>query len=182
MNPSAPRGKDTKYARRERERRFLLAGAAPGPVVRVVEIVDRYIKGTRLRLRSSVEGGSAEAVYKLTQKVPASDGGPGLITTIYLTAEEHGVFAQLPAAVLHKTRSSVPPLGVDVFRGSLGGLILAEAEFENDEAMAAFEVPPFVVAEVTDDPRFTGGCLVAAARGEVRNALQDFEIAIKQAR
>ena len=111
LNPSAPSGKERKYARPERERRFLLRTAPPGPVARVVEITDRYITGTRLRLRRASEAGvGGGTVHKLTQKVPALTGGPGLITTIYLSAEEHEIFAQLPAGVLHKTRSSVPPL------------------------------------------------------------------------
>lgn len=143
----------------------------------MVEITDRYITGTRLRLRRASEAGpGAEAVHKLTQKVPAPAGGPGLITTIYLSPGEHKTFAQLPAGALHKTRSSIPPLGVDTFRGRLAGLILAEAELETDESMEGFDVPPFVIAEVTDDPRFTGGRLAVATRADVQNALQVFGI------
>lgn len=174
LNPSAPSGKETKYARHERERRFLLAGA-PEAAIRVVEITDRYITGTRLRLRSVREAGTGiEVAYKLTQKVPAPNGGPGLITTTYLAREEHDVLSLLPATVLHKTRRSLPPLGIDIFEGPLVGLILAEAEFDTDEAMAAFEVPAFAVAEVTDDPRFTGGRLVVTSRTDMQNALKGF--------
>lgn len=174
---------DTKYARRERERRSLLSAPAPGSVLRQVEITDRYIRGTRLRLRRSItsDGDGTDVGYKLTQKVPSVSGGPGLITTIYLTGDEYEVFAQLPAAVLHKTRRSVPPLGVDVFEGRLVGLILAEAEFDTDEAMGSFVSPPFAVAEITDDLRFTGGYLVEAARIDVEAALQGFGIALTHA-
>lgn len=48
-------------------------------------------------------------------------------------------------------------MSVDEFKGELAGLILAEAEFENDEALASFAIPPFAVREVTDDPEYTGG-------------------------
>jgi CYTH domain-containing protein len=44
------------------------------------------------------------------------------------------------------------------------GLILAEAEFQNDEALTAFAIPPFAVREVTDDPEYTGGWLAIHGR------------------
>jgi CYTH domain-containing protein len=173
---SAPPGKDLKYALIERERRFLLAGPVEGPFTRTVSITDHYLTGTRVRLRRAVEltDDGEQPVYKLTQKIPAPSGRPGLITTIYLNEEEHQVFAALPAAVLHKTRHSVPPFGVDVFEGALEGLYLAEAEFASDEEMAEFFPPPFVTAEVTGDPRLTGGNLAIVTRPDLAGALADY--------
>ncbi len=43
------------------------------------------------------------------------------------------------------------------FEGPLTGLFLAEAEFADDAAMAAFFHPAFAVREVTRDIRYTGG-------------------------
>ena len=82
----APAGKATKYARVEHERRFLLLRLPDGPCVRRAEITDLYLAGTRLRLRRTVETTAAAivTVRKLTQKIPAPAGGPGLITTVYL--------------------------------------------------------------------------------------------------
>ena len=37
--------------------------------------------------------------------------------------------------------------------------LLAEAEFQNHEALTAFANPPFTVREVTDEPEYTGGWL-----------------------
>ena len=168
------------YARVERERRFLLAGPPdPANVVRSREIVDRYLDGTRLRLRAMTDVGTGHTDYKLTQKVPAGSGpGRGLLTTIYLDLGEYEVFARLPAAVLRKTRHSVPPLGVDVFADSLSGLVLAEAEFDDDAGWHAFAVPAWVAAEVTDDPRFTGGRLVRATRQEVREQAREYGVTL----
>jgi CYTH domain-containing protein len=115
-------------------------------------------------------------VYKLTQKVPGPRAEPGLITTMYLNAAEYAALAQVPAASLRKTRLSVPPLGVDLFEGALAGLVLAEAEFVDYEAMARFVAPPFAVADVTADQRFTGGRLAVAARSDIASALADFGI------
>lgn len=181
-----------KYARVERERRFLFAappGAGHGPVHR---ITDRYLLGTRMRLRR-VEPLSARAAapgagndrpglsapqLKLTQKIPADSPGPvqGLLTNTYLSAAEYEVFAVLPARVLRKSRHSVPPLGIDVFEPPLHGLVLAEAEFADDAEMHAFEVPRGAVAEVTCDPRFTGGSLAAAGRGELLAWLAEYGV------
>lgn len=122
-----------KYARIERERRFLLDGFPSGEnVVRVRRIVDRYIDGTALRLRQQTEDG-APPVFKLTQKIPARSSGAqqGFITSMYLTEVEYSVLARLPAKTLTKARHSVPPFSIDVFEGALKGLILAEAEFES---------------------------------------------------
>jgi CYTH domain-containing protein len=159
VHPDAPPAKGTKYARWERERRFLLARvpkeAAP---VRTSAISDRYIDGTRMRLRRSEEtetdGADSRIAFKLTQKIPSADGSPGLITTTYLSQEEYEVFFRLPAKSLRKTRLSIPPLGVDIFADRLQGLVLAEVEFDADDDMARFSPPGFCVAEVTSDQRF----------------------------
>ena len=49
---------------------------------------------------------------------------------------------------------------MDVFKGALDGLVMAEAEFENVQAMHAYAAPDFAGREVTEDLRFTGGELV----------------------
>jgi hypothetical protein len=192
-----------KYARVERERRFLLARPpdlrdAPGR-----RITDRYLIGTRMRLRrvepmparagaigdeASAAGGSSElrsaqqglstTELKLTQKIPADSPGAvqGLLTNTYLSPAEYAVFATLPASVLRKDRYSVPPLGIDVFEGPLHGLVLAEAEFADDADMRAFRPPAAAVAEVTCDPRFTGGRLVVAGRAVLLEWLAEYGV------
>ncbi|HEX3744542.1 MAG TPA: hypothetical protein VHW09_11450 [Bryobacteraceae bacterium] len=171
-----------KYARIERERRFLLARlpGAPKPV-RVRHIVDRYLDGTRLRLReqSDDDGG---AICKLTQKLPSPGRGArqGLITNMYLSEDEFRVLAQLPARKLVKTRYSLPPFGIDVFEGRLRGLVLAKAEFDSAAAARALVLPAFLLREVTADIRFTGGQLVRASRGDVRKWLSEYGIALPE--
>lgn len=174
LHDAAPAGKERRYARLELERRFLFRAVPPGDAVRTVGIVDRYLTGTRLRLRAATDGGAT--TYKLTQKVPAPDGAPGLITTMYLTAAEHDVVGRLPGAVLRKTRLSVPPLGVDVFEGELAGLVLGEVEFDDAAALAAFEQPPDAVAEVTRDVRLTGGRLAVTTAVELAATLRSYGV------
>lgn len=167
-----------KYARVERERRFLLASAPPVPPGRGRRITDRYLTHTQMRLRRAeqLDGGPPE--LKLTQKIPAERPGPvqGLITNIYLSPLEYDVFAALPARTLSKYRYSRPPLGIDVFRPPLDGLVIAEAEFDSDDDMHAFPVPEFAVAEVTADARFTGGRLADATRDDVLGWLAEYGV------
>ncbi|MCI3272476.1 hypothetical protein [Streptomyces cylindrosporus] len=165
-----------KYAQVERERRFLLAEPPASAAVTVSRvIIDRYLVGTRLRLRRA-EFPDGRREFKLTQKVPVSRPGAvqGLITNTYLSPAEYDVLASLPAALLSKSRFSVPPLGVDVFDGRLQGLVLAEAEFSTDEEAQAFLPPAECVVEVTDDARFTGGRLVRASRQELLAWLAEY--------
>ena len=167
-----------KYARAEHERRFLLEQfPSSADVVRVRRITDRYIDDTRLRLRKQSDE-EEPAIFKLTQKVPAQGPGSqqGFITSMYITESEFCVLAQLPARELSKTRYSVPPFGIDVFEGALEGLLLAEAEFETAAAADALVLPPFVLGEVTDDDRFTGGCLVRSSRRNIQSWLLDYGI------
>src|SRR5207244_3418112 len=75
--------REGKYARVELERRFLLAGVPPTPAVTASRrITDRYLPGTRLRLRRVDHLDSGACQLKLTQKVPAGRPGyvQGLIT------------------------------------------------------------------------------------------------------
>jgi len=175
-NPAAPPGKTYRYARPERERRFLLAEVPKGWVGRRTQIIDRYITGTQFRLRRTTEtaGSRTEIYHKLTQKIASPIGGPGIINTLYIDRHEYAVFEALPAMTLSKVRLSIPPFGVDTFSGELTGLVLAEIEFETDEAMHEFHAPFFSVAEVTKDNRFTGGFLCTASRSDLLAALEEF--------
>ena len=146
-----------------------------------MRIRDRYVPNTRLRLRQAIEtaagnGGPDRIVYKLTQKVPGPDGEPGLITTMYLDAAEYAALSRLPAATLHKARLSIPPLGVDVFEGPLRGLVLAEAEFDDDVSMSDFAAPPGAIAEVTGDQRLSGGRLAMTTASQLAAVLREYDV------
>lgn len=161
-----------KYALIERERRFLVAELPADEPWATRRISDRYLTGTRIRLRHSAGtvAGRPEVVRKLTQKIPRADGPPGrqgLISTLYLDEAEHDRFAALPGHELTKTRLSFPPMGVDVFDPPHDGLLIAEIEFTDDDSMTRFEPPAWCGPEITDDPRYRGGHLAElAARGE----------------
>lgn len=167
-----------KYAKIERERRFLLDHfPSEANVARVRRIIDRYIEGTTLRLRQQSEG-EGQTVFKLTQKLPepAIGAQQGFITSMYLTKDEFCMLTTLPAKTLKKTRYSVPPFGIDVFEDTLRGLVLAEAEFNSAAEAFALVLPSFIVQEVSDDYRFTGGCLVGTSRQQLQKWLAEHRI------
>jgi CYTH domain-containing protein len=155
-----------RYARTERERRFLVRRLPPD-LGRPRRIEDRYLDGTRLRLRHVREG--EESVFKLTQKVRRA-GGPAdvAITNTYLTAEEHRTLSLLPGAPLAKSRyewrSGAHVFVVDEFHGRLEGLWLAEVEVAALDA--ALTLPEWAGREVSHDDRFSGGHLATADAAE----------------
>lgn len=157
--------KPEKYAVTERERRWLCAGLPELPVLRAEAIEDLYVEGSRLRLRRATPVGGGAPILRLSKK---ADLAPDrrLITTLYLSPAEYALFEGLPGRAMRKTRhyyaAEGVTLSVDRFEGPLAGLFLAEAEFDDDAAMAAFPDPLFAVREVTHDPRYTGGELVRA--------------------
>ena len=156
-----------KYAQVERERRWLVRDMPSNLVVRSTAIEDLYLSDSQLRVRSVRDLSTDALLFKLARK---ADLAPSkrLITTIYLAAQEHRLLSQLPGARLSKVRHSIRCLdgtsaSIDVFKGDLQGLMLAEWEFESDEVMEAYEPPDFVGPEVTADARYCGGAL--ACRG-----------------
>jgi CYTH domain-containing protein len=149
-----------RYAQSEREQRWILR-QLPDDLVDPVEIVDKYLRASTLRLRSMRSRSSV--VYKLGQKVRPDADRPSHVhmTNMYLTKSEFELLGRLEGAELCKTRwrrdVDGVNLSVDQFRGSLDGLVLGELELAPDEAR--HPLPPFAVADVTEDDRFSGGRL-----------------------
>ncbi|HYP53020.1 MAG TPA: hypothetical protein VEQ42_05740 [Pyrinomonadaceae bacterium] len=173
---SARRG---KYARVERERRFLLRALPDGLELKDAhtQIFDNYLTGTRLRLRKVRVPERREWTWKLTQKFTPDPGDLSrtLITNIYLSQYEYELLSVFEGNEIRKNRYPYEHEGrrftVDIFLGVLRGLILAETEFETDEEMRAFQAPPFAALEVTDDELFTGARLVELTAAQVRDEL-----------
>jgi hypothetical protein len=167
-----------KYARIERERRFLLA-ALPADIDRDAgyqQLGDLYIEGTRLRLRSVCSPKGELIEQKLNQKLLAPSGDPAhrIITSVYLDSSEYAALAGLPGRRLEKRRYAYTheacTLGIDVFGGPLAGLVLAEIELDAEAELRALPLPTFVHCEVTELPLFTGGEL---ARGDPAHVLRE---------
>jgi CYTH domain-containing protein len=167
---------ESKYARIERERRFLLSELPPGLKLSDAhtQITDNYITGTRLRLRKVRVPSTNEWTLKLTQKhAPAPpDFSRTLITNIYLNQLEYETLSVFEANEIRKNRYPYEHEGrkfsIDAFLGPLRGLILAETDFDTDEELDAFPLPSFAAADVSRDELFTGGRLVELTAEEIR--------------
>ncbi len=170
----------TKYGRVERERRYLLRELPPGLGLKDehAQITDNYITGTRMRLRKYRWVPTNEWSLKLTKKeTPAPPDLPRTeMTTIYLSEYEYEVFSVFEANELRKNRYPYEHEGrtysVDVFLGPLRGLITAETDFDSDEEMDAFPLPPFAHVDVSRDELFTGASLVELTAEDIRRELE----------
>ena len=154
-----------KYAWVERERRWLCREVPRGLIKRSELLRDLYVTGTRLRLREALPMDGSAPMLRLGRKADV-DASTRLLTSIYLSAEEYRLLSSLPGEVLRKTRHYLgdvagAEVSVDEFEGPLSGLVMAEAEFADDDEMRLYLTPSFAEAEVTDDLRYTGGRLVA---------------------
>jgi len=151
-----------KYAVVERERRFLI-DRIPDGVVGTRQIVDRYVEGTRLRLRE-VTDDDGTITRKLGHKTRLARG-PGEVacTSMYLDDEEWRLLCQLPARVLRKVRHTVDRDGFRLAVDRLeGGSLLAEID-DGDQLPRGIPEWLAVQQEVTTDERWTGAGLAKVA-------------------
>lgn len=163
-----------KYARVERERRFLLdrlpAGVDPG---RYLRLRDRFLDGTGLRLRRVEQPDGVPILVKLGQKLADPDAPDDprrrLLTTLYLPERDGRTLGTLPGVVAAKRRYELVEGGlrwtIDVWEEPAGarGLILAEIECDTDSDLDAVVPPAWTTREVTDDPTYSAFAI--ASRG-----------------
>src|ERR1700704_3149786 len=170
---------DSKYARVERERRYLLPDL-PAGLTRAdqhLQITDNYITGTRLRIRKVRDPKTNKWVVKFTQKFApnAEDLSRTIITNTYLNATEAETLAIFEANEIRKNRYYFDFEGrkfsVDMFLGDLFGLVLAEVGFETDEELERFPKPAWALADVTNVEIFTGGKLCQLSFSDIREAI-----------
>jgi len=172
---------ESKYARIERERRYLLRDLPEGMSRSDphVQITDNYITGSRLRLRKVRDPRTNKWTVKFTQKYAPdpNDLSRTIITNTYLNATEAEILSVFNANEIRKNRYLFEFAGrkfsVDMFLGDLFGLVLAEVSFETDEELDNFPTPPFALADVTNEPLFSGGRLCDLTFSEVRAEISE---------
>jgi len=170
---------ESKYARVERERRYLLQDLPEG-LTRAsphLQITDNYLTGTRLRVRKVRDPQTNKWTVKLTQKFApdAEDFSRTIITNIYLNALEAETLAVFDANEIRKNRYpfefEARKFSVDMFLGELFGLVMAEVSFETDEDLDNFSRPSFAIAEVTNNELFAGGRLCELTFADIREEI-----------
>jgi CYTH domain-containing protein len=170
---------ESKYARIERERRYLLADLPEG-ILRSdphLQITDNYITGTRLRIRKVRDPRTNKWVVKFTQKFAPNpeDLSRTVITNTYLNAVEAETLSVFAANEIRKNRYSFEFGGrvysVDMFLGDLFGLVLSETSFATDDELDNFPLPSFALADVTNDETFSGGKLSELTFADIRSEI-----------
>lgn len=151
-----------KYAAVERERRYLLA-TLPEGVTSSREILDRYVTGTRLRLRE-VRENDGTVIRKLGHKVRLTEGPAEVAcTNFYLNDAEWTALLALPARLLRKKRHLIHRDGllVAIDEHEDGTLV---AEIDDRESPSDF-VPEWldVVRDVSNDEDWTGARLARSS-------------------
>ena len=160
-------------------RRLFLIRDLPEPLVRAsshLQIFDNYIENTRLRLRSMRSPDTKEWSYHLQQRFSLGDDlSHWKIAEIYLNEAEHAIFEPFEGREINKNERAETneirknryfydldgrQIDIDLFLGELWGLNLVRVVFETEKDFENFELPPFVIAEVTDNPFFSGENLV----------------------
>jgi CYTH domain-containing protein len=171
---------ESKYARVERERRYLLQDL-PADLSRAshhLQITDNYITGTRLRLRKVRDPQTNKWIVKFTQKFAPNpaDLSRTLITNTYLNASEYEVLSVFEANEIRKNRYRFEFEGtkysVDMFIGDLLGLVLAEVSFETDAELESCKLPSFALADVTNNETFSGGKLCYLSFEDIRTEVK----------
>ena len=147
-----------KYAVVERERRYRLS-TVPDGIVSTQEISDRYLTGTRLRMRE-VRQSDGTVIRKLGHKVRLNDGPEEVASTnFYLNDEEWTRLATLPARLLRKKRHLVQRDGVLLaIDEHEDGTLIAEID-DGDEPPVPVPEWLDVVEDVTLDEAWTGALL-----------------------
>lgn len=151
-----------KYSLPEYERRWLVD--VPPPLIGAGRLIeDRYVDGTRLRLRREMDEDGVVRVWKLARKYGAIAPGVEPMTNLYLTEAEHALLATLPGAGVVKRRHPVlvddVRFVIDRFEGRLAGRCIAEVELASVEALWAVTPPPWCGREITGEPAYAGATL-----------------------
>jgi CYTH domain-containing protein len=141
----------------EIERKFLVESGPQGDPSETWEIVQGYLALADDRGGVEVRVRRADSQYWLTVK-----GGTGRTRAEVEIAIDREVFESLwqltEGRRVTKTRHVIPLGGraieLDVFRGPLEGLRIAEVEFPDEDSADAFEPPGWFGEEVTGDRRY----------------------------
>jgi len=179
MRTAADEAVSPKYSAIERERRFLVDPARRPALAGLphVLIEDRYLTGTRMRLRRMTDSATGEVALKFAKKYESDDPLARPMVNAYLDAAEYAALALLPSRTLSKRRYQLVvdrgTIAVDQFLGALAGLELAEFDAATDAALRVFVPPAWAARDVSHDPFFQGGHLATLGAAALRERLGD---------
>lgn len=149
-----------KYSIPEIERRWTVSRANLPDLTHVpkVTINDKYLTGSRLRLRAIYNGAGIQ--HKLGKKYGDRIGLSESITNIYLSPSEYAILNRADGLEVTKTRYRLKGGSLDIYPGD-DRPILFSVEFRNEKDAINYEPPEFVQDEVTHDHNYTGFTLAS---------------------
>ena len=118
--------------------------------------------------------------YEMTKKEPIEDGDASrqLETTIPLTETEFSELNTIAGKRVQKTRyyykEGSTNYEIDVFKGGLLGLVLVDVEFSLIAEKAAFQMPSWCLAEVTQESFMAGGKICGKSYNDIAGQLARF--------
>jgi CYTH domain-containing protein len=154
-----------KYSQPEIERRWLVEHTDFGALARSKpfrHIEDRYIVGTRLRLRK-IEHPDGVVTFKLGKKYGARCEGIEHVVSMYLDEQEYNVLAALATNVTRKRRYAVAGGSIDEYIYPNTGPLIFEVEFASVAEARAYTAPSFVGLEVTGNSTYSGFTIASEA-------------------
>jgi CYTH domain-containing protein len=158
--------------------RLFLIDKLPGPLTAAsshLQIFDNYIDGTRLRVRKIRDPYEDRWTYILQQRHVVSDGTETRSVEMYLDDREVSILNTYMGREIRKNRYfhefDLTSFAFDVYLGALKGLATAKVEFDTQEAFDVFQRPEFALAEITNDPFFSGENLVDKDFGDVEREI-----------
>lgn len=127
------------------------------------EIIDIYFPKNsihpKLRLRKNGKR------FEITKKEPLDkeDSSIQKEQTILLSQEEFSALSKVNGKKIHKLRYYLDynsqTAEIDVFKGDLAGLVMADFEFKTEEEKSNFKIPDFCLIDVTQEEFIAGGML-----------------------
>lgn len=118
--------------------------------------------------------------FEMTKKEPVKEGDVSkmLEQTIILRENEFNALTKLDGKKVSKIRYYYDYKGrtceIDVFQGSLLGLMIADFEFETEEDKEAFEMPDFCLVEITQEEFVAGGFICGKSYEEIEDNLKKY--------
>lgn len=116
--------------------------------------------------------------FELTKKIPLASGDVSSVEeiNIYLTEYEFKKLWPLVERSLTKTRHLIPLGGeltaeLDVYSGSLDGLIVVEVEFPSSKSMNSFTPPDWFGRDITQEDFFANSYLAGKSFADIKQHL-----------
>jgi adenylate cyclase len=143
------------------------------------EILDIYLPKTfdkpKIRIRKNGDR------YEISKKSQVQEGDFSKFVDELIAITEGEFFAletEIKGKRVHKMRYYYNWGGMtaefDVFIGELKGLVLIDFKFNREEEMYSFKMPPFCLADVTEDKVLYGGVLCGKAYKDIEKHLAKY--------